>query len=97
MFCNRYHSKHYKNAMTKKLSFIFIRAFLIITCHTCNIFFITNKMYLYAVIIGMLISLLWTINVRDISIATWHHRLAYVLGGTVGTIVSLYYITDLFI
>jgi len=75
--------------MNKSL-FIFLRAFLIVLLSTSSIWFISNNYKIYAIIAGLGISLLWVLNVRDISIGKWKERIFYIFGGFVGMTTSLY-------
>ena len=70
--------------------YIFGRALLIILLHTSNVVFIANKMYLYSILISGGISLMWTLNVKDLAMGGWKDRIAYILGGIAGTTLSLY-------
>lgn len=73
-----------------KRLYIFARAFLIVLLTTSNVVFISNKMYSYAIFISAGISLMWTLNVKDLAVCGWKDRLAYMSGGVVGTTLSLY-------
>ena len=70
--------------------YIFIRALVTVLLHTSNVVFISNKMYIYAISISAGISIMWTLNVKDLAVCGWKDRFAYVLGGVVGTTISLY-------
>ena len=70
--------------------YIFGRALLIVLLHTSNVVFITNKLYLYSILISAGISLMWTLNVKDLAIGDWKDRIAYIFGGIAGTTISLY-------
>jgi len=76
--------------MTKTRIFIFGRAALIVLLSTSNIIFISQKMFIAAIIISAGISIMWTLNVKDLAISTWKDRFAYIMGGVVGTTSSLY-------
>jgi hypothetical protein len=73
-----------------KRLFIFIRAFGIVSLTTANIWLISHKMYIGAIIISSFISIIWTYNVKDLSIANGYDRIAYVCGALLGTILTLY-------
>lgn len=81
--------------MKNKRVFIFLRAALIVMLSTSNIYLIANKHYLGAVGISAGISLMWTLNVKDLAIANWKDRFAYILGGIFGTSISLYFLSGL--
>ena len=78
-----------------KRFYIFLRAALIVLLTTSNIYLISNKMYMYAICLSAGISLMWTLNVKDLSMSDWKDRAAYVLGGVVGTSTSLYILSNL--
>ena len=73
-----------------KRLFIFLRAFLIVSLTTANIWLIANKFYKSAILISIFISITWTYNVKDLSLADWKDRTAYVIGALIGTIITLY-------
>jgi hypothetical protein len=75
---------------------IFLSAMIIVMLGTTNIFLISEKMYIYAVLISGFISLCWTSNVKSIAFCNWKERLFYILGGIVGTTISLYFLTLIF-
>ena len=74
----------------KNKFYIFGRALLIVLFHTSNVVFIANRMYLYSVLISAGISLMWTLNVKDLAVCGWKDRMAYIFGGVMGTAISLY-------
>jgi len=47
-------------------------------------------MYIFAILISAGISLMWTLNVKDLAICCWKDRMAYIIGGIIGTTISLY-------
>lgn len=63
---------------------------------TSNIFFISHKMYVSAIMLSAAISTMWSLNVKDLAIANWGDRLAYIIGGVVGTASSLYGLRSFF-
>ena len=73
-----------------KRLYIFSRALLIVLLTTSNVVFISNKMYIFAILISAGISLMWTLNVKDLAICCWKDRMAYIIGGIIGTTISLY-------
>ena len=75
---------------------IFARAATIVVFHTSSIYFIFHQMYTYAIAISAGISLMWTLNVKDLAISNWGDRLAYIFGGILGTTVSLYALRSFF-
>ena len=78
-----------------KIISIFLRATLMILLYTSSIWFIFNNYYNYAILSGAGISLLWTLNVKDISIGNWYERVGYVLGGVLGSTISLYLLPNM--
>lgn len=83
------------NKNIKHRSFIFFRSFLIVLFHTTNIYLISNKYYELAILISIGISTMWTLNVKDLAISNWNDRLSYILGGVVGTVITLYFLRDI--
>lgn len=80
----------------RKRFFIFIRAFLMITLTSSNIRFISSGNYVGSVMLSACISTMWTLNIRDLAISNWGDRLSYILGGVVGTSVSLFLLSKIF-
>jgi hypothetical protein len=74
----------------KKRLYIALRAFFIVSFTTANIWLIANKHYNYAISISVIISLMWTLNVKDLALANTYDRIAYILGALTGTILTLY-------
>ena len=54
-----------------------------------NTWQIANSKYVGAVIVGFLISLVWTSNVKRVAFATTAYRIIYCLGASAGTITGL--------
>ena len=54
-----------------------------------NTWQIANDKYLGAIIVGFLISLVWTLNVRTAAFGTIAHRLSYCIGAASGTAIGL--------
>ena len=75
--------------------FIFLRAALIVLLSTSNIYLISHELYIYAIFLSAGISTMWTLNVKDLAISNWKDRGAYILGGVVGTSISLYILSGL--
>ena len=74
----------------KKRLYIALRAFFIVSFTTANIWLIANKHYKCAISISVIISLMWTLNVKDLALANTYDRIAYILGALTGTILTLY-------
>lgn len=83
------------NKNIKHRLLIFFRSFLIVLFHTTNIYLISNKYYELAILLSAGISIMWTLNVKDLAISDWSDRLAYIFGGLVGTTISLYFLSDI--
>ena len=75
----------------KKRFLITLRSFLIVSLSTATIYVIANHKYILALILSGFISIMWTLNSKDLAIADWKDRIAYVLGGIVGTTTTLYF------
>jgi hypothetical protein len=90
-----------KNIKHKSLSnnmrrlFIFFRASLIVLFTTSNIYLISNKLYVASICLSAGISTMWTLNVKDLALSDWKDRIAYILGGVVGTSISLYVLSGI--
>jgi hypothetical protein len=80
---------------TKRRIFIFLRAFLVVIFHTSTIFCVANDMKILAIALGIGISITWTLNVKDLAISNTFDRFCYIIGGAVGTTVSLYFLNDI--
>lgn len=64
-------------------------AWLQVTLISLNTWQIANKKIVGALIVGFLISLVWTFNVQDISKSTLHVKMLYALGAMLGTATGL--------
>jgi len=80
----------------KRPVIIFGRAFFKMLLTGASIFFISNQMILPAVVVAGGTGLVWTLNVRDLSIATWTHRISYIIGCMIGLYVSLSILYSIF-
>jgi hypothetical protein len=74
----------------KKKFYIALRAFSIVSLTTANIWLIANHYRKCAISLSMAISLMWTLNIKDLALANNYDRVAYILGALIGTIVTLY-------
>ena len=63
----------------------FLQVFLV----SINVYQISHSMYVEAVFVGFLISLVWTFNVRSVSLGGWPERLTYAGSAAVGTIFGM--------
>ena len=75
---------------------IYVRACAIVILLTTNTYLISEKLFLYAVLINGGIAFMWTINVKDLAVATWKDRLVYILGSVSGVYIALYHLSKLF-
>jgi len=57
---------------------------------TSNIYLISNKFYVIAIILSSVSALVWTISVRDLNTTNWKDRIAYIIGSVIGTAISLF-------
>ena len=71
---------------------LFLTAFSQVACVACNTYFIANLFWIGIIGASFLISFLWCINVKKISISTMKQRLIYsfgaMFGGISGVIIS---------
>lgn len=74
----------------KKFILIYVQAFLIVALTTLSVWLISIGNKAGAILVSGCISLLWTLNVKDLALATWRHRIVYVAGGISGTALALY-------
>jgi hypothetical protein len=81
--------------LNKKRILIFIRAFLIVTFSTVNIYLISNKHYALAILSSIAISTMWTLNISALCISNNIDRAFYVTGATLGTSLSLIILTNI--
>jgi hypothetical protein len=64
-------------------------AWLQVTLISLNTWQIANKKIVGALIVGFLISLVWTFNVQDISKSNLYVKMLYALGAMLGTATGL--------
>lgn len=75
--------------------FIFVRAALIVMFTTSNIYLISDEKYMLSIVFSAVISLMWTLNIKDLAISCWKDRTSYILGSIAGTTISLYILNGL--
>ena len=63
----------------------FLQVFLV----SINVYQISHRHYLGATIVGFLISLVWTLNVKQVAFGTWADRFIYATGAGLGTLCGL--------
>lgn len=69
---------------------LFLTAYIQVLLVAVNTWQISHQKYVGAVIVGFLISLVWTFNVRRAAFATWQERIVYSVGAALGTISGLF-------
>lgn len=67
----------------------FIYAYIQVLLVVVNTWQVANQKFLGAVIVGFLISLVWTFNVKRVAFGEWSTRLIYALGASLGTASGL--------
>lgn len=67
----------------------FIYAYLQVMLVVINTWQVAHQKFVGAVIVGFLISLVWTFNVKRIAFGEWKTRLTYCLGASLGTASGL--------
>lgn len=75
---------------------LFITGFLQVFFVCVNTYFIGKEMYAAVFVVGCIISLVWTYNVKKISIGSFTDRMVYALGAGVGAVSGLFASTNLF-
>ena len=60
---------------------------LLVTIQTC---FIAGSNYIGVVIVGFLISLVWSVNVRKVVFGDWFDRCTYSAGASIGAVSGLF-------
>jgi len=69
---------------------LFLTAYIQVLLVAVNTWQISHQKYVGAVIVGFLISLAWSFNVRRVAFATWKERVVYSAGAALGTISGLF-------
>jgi hypothetical protein len=67
----------------------FIYAYLQVLLVVINTWQVANQKFLGAIIVGFLISLVWTFNVKRVAFGEWSTRLIYSTGASLGTASGL--------
>jgi len=76
----------------KHLFSIFFSSLLQIFFVSVNTILISREMLIQAGVCGFLLSLVWTFNIRRITIASWGERISYCLGAGIGTSSGIMFI-----
>lgn len=71
--------------MTRTFTFAYLQVMLVVV----NTWQVANQKFLGAIIVGFLISLVWTLNVKRVAFGEWSTRLIYCLGASFGTASGL--------
>jgi len=74
------------------LIIIFFSSLLQIFFVSVNTILISKEMVIQAGVCGFLLSLVWTFNIRRITIASWAERISYCLGAGIGTSSGIIFI-----
>jgi hypothetical protein len=69
---------------------LFLTAYIQVLLVAVNTWQISHQKYVGAVIVGFLISLVWSFNVKRVAFATWNERIVYSVGAGLGTISGLF-------
>lgn len=75
---------------------LFLSGFLQVSLVSINVYQVANKHYIGAFIIGFLISLTWSYNVKKVSFGSVADRFIYASGAAFGTIFGLFISTTLY-
>lgn len=75
---------------------LFTTGFLQVFFVAVNTYFIGKEMYLAVFVVGCLISLIWTYNVKKVAIGSNTDRFIYTIGAGIGATSGLYASSHLF-
>ena len=68
---------------------LFLTGFLQVFFVACNTYFISKSFYMGVFICGLIISLIWTWNVKKIVFGTFNDRIVYAFGAAFGSLLGL--------
>ena len=68
---------------------LFITGFLQVFFVACNTYFISKSFYIGVFICGLIISLIWSWNVKKIVFGTFNDRIIYAFGAAFGSLFGL--------
>ncbi len=68
---------------------IFFMGFLQVFLISCNTYFIAQRNFAGATIMGFLISFVWSGNVKKVALGTMQDRVKYSLGASMGSLLGL--------
>lgn len=63
----------------------FVQVFLV----ACNTYFISQRNFVAATVVGFLISFVWSGNVKKVALGTMQDRIKYSLGAAMGSLFGL--------
>lgn len=75
---------------------LFFRAMLQVTLVALNTYQVAHGHYIGAIIVGFLISLVWTFNVKSAAFGSFYDKLIYASGAAVGTGIGLLFSTFIY-
>lgn len=75
---------------------LFARAILHVTLIALNTYQLANQHYVGGIIVGFLISLVWTFNVKSAAYGSLNDKLIYSSGAAIGTAIGLLISTILY-
>ena len=68
---------------------LFLTGFLQVFFVACNTYFISKSFYMGVFICGLIISLIWSWNVKKIVFGTFNDRIVYAFGAAFGSLLGL--------
>lgn len=68
---------------------LFLTGFLQVFFVACNTYFISKSFYIGVFICGLIISLIWSWNVKKIVFGTFNDRIFYAFGAAFGSLLGL--------
>jgi hypothetical protein len=68
---------------------LFLTGFLQVFFVACNTYFISKSFYIGVFICGLIISLIWSWNVKKIVFGTFNDRIIYAFGAAFGSLLGL--------
>ena len=68
---------------------LFLTGFLQVFFVACNTYFISKSFYMGVFICGLIISLIWSWNVKKIVFGTFNDRIVYAIGAAFGSLLGL--------
>ena len=68
---------------------LFLTGFVQTLLVSANIVQVSKEQYLGAALVGFLISLVWTLNVKSVAFGGWRERIVYSAGAMAGTITGM--------